>query len=317
MERRDFLKTLALGGMTLALNPLSALANKVSSSARVVSDEANQLTILHCNDVHSHIDPFPADDKNFPNMGGYARRASLISHTREQVGADHMLNFESGDMFQGTPYFNIYKGKVEISLMNEMGVDAVTIGNHEFDNGLNALVDRINEANFPFVCANYNFTNPRALASIKPYTIFNRAGKRIGVFGLGVKIEGLISPMNVDGTTYSDPIAVANDMAAYLKNTEKCDFVIALSHIGHIMLDQVDDVHLAAASHNIDLILGGHTHTFLQKPEIHKNADGRDIIINQAGYGGLSMGRIGITFDNSSSEYTWAMNSMTHNYTIG
>lgn len=316
MERREFLKSLAIGGLSLALDPFSALAGKVGGQTRVLSDEATQLTILHCNDVHSHIDPFPADDPHFPNMGGFARRASLINHTRQQVGGDHMLIFECGDMFQGTPYFNIYKGKVEISLMNEMGVDAVTIGNHEFDNGLNALVDRMQEAKFPFICSNYTFTNQRALDTVKSYQVFNRAGKRIGVFGLGVKIEGLIAPKNVDGTTYSDPIATANDMAAYLKNVEKCDFVIALTHIGYMMSDHVDDVHLAAASRDIDLILGGHSHTFLTKPEMHANAEGREIIVNQAGYGGLCMGRIGINFDDNG-DYAWAMNSMSYNQTIG
>lgn len=316
MERREFLKNIALGGLALALNPLSALASKTSSSARVVVDNSAHLTILHCNDVHSHIDPFPINDPKFPGMGGYARRASLIRHTQESVGKENMLVFESGDMFQGTPYFNLYKGKVEIELMNKMGVDAVTIGNHEFDNGLNALVDRMQEANFPFICSNYTFTNERALKTVKSYQIFERAGKRIGVLGLGVKIDGLISPRNTDGTIYNDPIAVGNETAAYLKNVEKCDFVIALTHLGHIMTTHVDDVHLAGASTDIDLILGGHTHTFLTKPEYYPNANGKEIIVNQAGYGGLCVGRIEIIFDGDKLN-AWRMPDTSINVAIG
>lgn len=319
MERREFLKGLAIGGLTLALNPLKALASKAKDSASVIADNTPNLTILHCNDVHSHIDAFPDNDPNFPGMGGYSKRAALITHTRNQVGADNMLNFECGDMFQGTPYFNIYKGKLEISLMNEMGVDAVTIGNHEFDNGLDALVDRMDEANFPFICSNYTFTNQRALNKVKQYQIFIRAGKRIGVFGLGVKIEGLIAPKNADGTIYEDPIKVANDMALYLKNVEHCDLVIVLSHIGFVMTNQVDDVRLAAASKNIDFILGGHTHTFIQKPEVIQNAEGKRVVINQAGHSGLCVGRINIAFANGDvdDDLAWAMTSMTHNHTIG
>lgn len=316
MERREFLKNIALGGLALALNPLSALARKTSSTARVVADNSAHLTILHCNDVHSHIDPFPINDPKFPGMGGYARRAELIRHTKESVGRENMLVFESGDMFQGTPYFNLYKGKVEIELMNKMGVDAVTIGNHEFDNGLNALVDRMNEAKFPFICSNYSFTNERAQQTVKQYQIFERAGKRIGVFGLGVKIEGLISPRNADGTIYTDPISVGNDTAAYLKNVEKCDLVIALTHIGHIMTTQVDDVHLARASTDIDLILGGHTHTFLTMPEYYANANGKEIIVNQAGYGGLCVGRIELVF-NGDEQNAWNMPDSSLNVAIG
>lgn len=315
MERREFLKNIALGGLALALNPLSALAGK-SAHAKVVTDNRALLTILHCNDVHSHIDPFPVNDPKFPGMGGYARRASLIKHTQENVGRNNMLLFECGDMFQGTPYFNLYKGKVEIELMNKMGVDAVTIGNHEFDNGLNELVNRMQEANFPFICSNYSFTNERALKTVKSYQIFERTGKRIGVFGLGVKIDGLISPRNTDGTTYRDPIEVGNETAAYLKNVEKCDFVIALTHIGYIMTSQVDDIHLAKASSNIDLILGGHTHTFLTKPEYITNANGREIIVNQAGYGGLCMGRIEILFEEDKLN-AWRMPDASINVAIG
>ncbi|MDO4462253.1 MAG: metallophosphatase [Bacteroidia bacterium] len=319
MERREFLKGLVLGGMALTLDPLKALAGEARKSAKVLGDNSSNLTILHCNDVHSRIDAFPMEDPNFPGMGGYAKRASLVKHTRETVGKDNVLNFECGDMFQGTPYFNIYKGKLEISLMNEMGVDAVTIGNHEFDNGLDVLVDRMEEANFPFICSNYTFKNQRALNTVKQYQVFERAGKRIGVFGLGVKIEGLIAPNNADGTIYENPIRVANDMALYLKNVEKCDLVIALSHLGYVMSGNQDsDVRLAAASRNIDFILGGHTHTFLHKPEVHQNADGKRIVINQTGHSGLSVGRINVTFTDAPTEdgLAWQLTSMSHNHTI-
>lgn len=288
-NRRTFLKQLGALALCLTASPLSA-AKRVSKLG------SRRITILHTNDVHSRIEPFPATDKKYPNMGGYARRKAYIDAVRNE--GNQVLVFECGDMFQGTPYFNFYKGKLEIDLMNRMGVDAVTIGNHEFDNGLQVLCDRMEEAKFPFLCANYQFKNARAQGLVKPYTIFERAGIKIGVFGLGVKIEGLINPNNTDGTVYNDPVECATRISDELRS-KGCDVVIALSHLGFNTSSGADDIAVARATTNIDMILGGHSHTFLHTPEMVTNKTGKQVMINQVGFAGICVGRIDIDIDDN------------------
>lgn len=283
ISRRSFLKS--VGALAFAASPLGGLL----SSCKVGEERSQHLTILHTNDVHSHIDPFPEDDPRYHGLGGYARRQSLIDNTIAKVGADNVMVFESGDMFQGTPYFNYYRGMLEMQLMNRMHVDGVTIGNHEFDNGVESLCKCMEAANFPFINANYDITDSRARGLVKPYKIFERGGMRVGVFGLGVKLAGLVGPRNCKGFTYNDPVDVARDMSKKLRN-EGCDLVIALTHIGHEMYDQIDDVTLAKTDVDIDLILGGHSHTFLPNAVHVKNANGKDIVINQVGFGGINVG---------------------------
>lgn len=301
-DRRDFIKKIgalmlctAAGSSEWAKAAIGAKSSNVASVAT-----PRHLTILHTNDVHSHIDPFPADDPKYPNLGGYARRKAYIDSVRNE--GNEVLVFECGDMFQGTPYFNFYKGKLEISLMNQMGIDAVTIGNHEFDNGLDVLCDRMEEANFPFINTNYNFIHQRARSIVVPHKVFSKCGIRIGVFGLGVEVNGLITDANLQGTTYSDPIVVAQQTADYLRSQQNCQMVIALSHLGYDMKTQVDDVVVAAQTNGIDIILGGHSHTFLPEPVVVTNKDGKNVVINQVGFGGINVGRIDVVVNNVQNE---------------
>lgn len=275
-------------------NPLGA-AEQMSA----ITKRERQLTILHTNDVHSHIEPFPLTDPKYAGLGGFARRKAYVDKVRAE--GNDVLVLDCGDIFQGTPYFNMYGGKLEIDLMNKIGVDAATIGNHEFDNGVDALCDRMEEADFPFVNANYTFENERAKHLVQPYTIFERCGRKIGVFGLGIKIEGLINMRKAAGTQYSDPFEVSNRIADDLRQ-QGCSLIIALSHLGYVMHDQPDDVAVAANSHNIDMILGGHTHTFLPEPVAVANADGRKVWINQVGFAGINVGRIDVVFNDLTDE---------------
>ncbi len=304
INRRDFLKK--IGFAAIAASPVASLL----SSCSVKSERQPSLTILHTNDVHSRIDPFPADDPRYHGLGGYARRKKLIDNTRLKKGENNVLVFESGDMFQGTPYFNFYKGMAEMSLMNQMHVDAVTIGNHEFDNGVQALCDCMEKANFPFINSNYEISDERARSLVLPYKIFERAGLRIGVFGLGVKLAGLVGPRNCQGFTYRDPILTAIETASLLRK-KGCCFVIALSHIGYSMVNQVDDVALAKSNADIDVIIGGHTHTFLPQPVIINNALGRSVIVNQVGFGGINVGQLEFSFlENSKFNLASAHNKI-------
>lgn len=252
-----------------------------------------QLTVLHSNDVHSQIDPFPENHSRFPDKGGFARRLSYIQQVRRDD--PDVLVFDSGDFFQGTPYFNFYKGKLEIELMNRMGVDAVTIGNHEFDNGLDMLSQRISEAHFPFVSANYEFHHPALKNQVMPYVVLERKGVRIGVFGLGVQLDGLVNAKQMGDTVWLEPVAVAQRISQHLKQKERCDVVIALSHLGYSMNNGQDDKAIAAQTDCIDFILGGHTHTLLQKPEEVINRVGKKVWINQVGYSGVYLGHLNIS----------------------
>ena len=295
-NRRTFLKQIGALSLAFTCDPLNAIANK-HVKANTLS---RRITILHTNDVHSHIDPIQADNIGNIHIGGFARRKTYIDKVRNEV--DNLLVLECGDMFQGTPYFNIYKGKLEIELMNKMGIDAVTIGNHEFDNGLDELYKRIKEANFPFLNANYDFKDHKIASVVKPYKIFEKAGMKIGVIGIGVKLDGLVSYTNYGETTYSDPIETANTLAKELRNNG-CNLIIVLSHIGYKMTNLPDDILLARSSTDIDIILGGHTHTLLHQPTEVKNKNGRIVVINQVGSHGINMGRIDITIaeDNTLS----------------
>lgn len=259
------------------------------------------ITILHTNDTHSHIDHFPADDPDYPNQGGVARRAYLIDTIRKENPNTILL--DAGDIFQGTPYFNYYGGELEFKLMSMMRYDATTLGNHDFDNGLNGLLAQMPYAKFDFVCANYVFVNTPLKDYIKPYKIFVRGECKIGVFGLGIELQGLVNKKNYENTVYVDPIEVAQKITKELKEQEKCDIIICLSHLGYHYPDKpekVSDLILAKNTEHIDLIIGGHTHTFLDKPVIVKNRDNKDVMINQVGCYGINLGRIDFYFDDES-----------------
>ncbi|WP_266368122.1 bifunctional metallophosphatase/5'-nucleotidase [Tellurirhabdus rosea] len=283
-NRRQFLKLLGGVAVVGSISP-EALAGPKSSS----------LTILHTNDVHSRLDPFPQDGSRNAGRGGVARRAALIQRIRQEQ--KNVLLFDAGDVFQGTPYFNVYKGEPEILAMNRMGYDAGAIGNHDFDGGIDNMRDQFAKAKFPFLVANYDFKNTVMDGKTEAYKIFTKDGVRVGVFGLGIRPEGLIPASLYKETKYLDPVEIANDTAARLRGEKKCDYVICLSHLGFEYRDQtVSDKKLAAATRNIDLIIGGHTHTFLDAPVSVNNPDGKPVLINQVGWAGLNLGRIDLTF---------------------
>jgi len=290
MKRREFLKGSISSGVLLSAGGFS-----LSSFQSIGS---KQLTVLHTNDVHSYIDPFPADHPKNPNMGGVARRAALIEKIRSEN--PNVLLLDSGDIFQGTPYFNYYGGELEFKLMSMMKYDLATIGNHDFDNGIDGLYAQLPNATFEFVSANYDFKNTIMDGHVKPYKIFDKNGIRVGVFGLGVELEGLVDKRNSKETVYHDPVSVAQEMSRVLKHEKKCDLIICLSHIGYQYKNEPDkicDTKLATLTKDIDLIIGGHTHTFLDKPTILKNIDEKDVLVNQVGCYGINLGRIDFYFD--------------------
>jgi 5'-nucleotidase len=294
MKRRDFIQKTVATSTLLSLGGLS-----LSSFS---TPDVKKITILHTNDVHSHIDPFPADDPRNANKGGVARRAAVIDAIRKEN--TNVLLLDAGDIFQGTPYFNYYGGELEFKLMSMMQYDLATIGNHDFDNGIDGLLAQMPHAKFEFVNANYDFKNTVLDTLIKPYKIFNKEGVKIGVFGLGVELEGLVDAKLYKETKYYNPIEIAQDITQVLKEKEKCDLIICLSHLGFKYKDEPEkasDINLAKKTKNIDLIIGGHTHTFLDKPLVEKNAEGKDVLINQVGCYGINLGRVDFYLDTNNN----------------
>ena len=287
MKRKDFIgKTLATSVLLGAGSfPFEAFA----------AGGLQKLTILHTNDTHSRIEPFPADSK-YPNMGGVAARAALVKKIRGEE--KNVLLFDSGDIFQGTPYFNYFRGKLEMELMSMIGYDAATIGNHDFDAGLDGLEKQLPYADFPLLTCNYDFSGTVMEGKTKPFEIFQTNGIKTGVFGLGIELEGLVPTKLFGKTKYKDPVKAANKIAASLKREHGCDFTVCLSHLGYDYgTPKISDVALAKESENIDLILGGHTHTFFEKPVMANNKKNHPVIINQVGWAGLVLGKIDVMFD--------------------
>ena len=294
MERRKFLSRTAASSAFIGLGGLTMHSCQ--------DHQKKHITILHTNDVHSHIDPFPSDHTNFPNMGGVARRATLVETIRKEN--PNTLLFDAGDIFQGTPYFNFYGGELEFKLMSMLKYDAATIGNHDFDNGIEGLAAQLPYADFEFLSANYDFTNTIMHGHVKPYRTFLRDGVKIGVFGLGIELNGLVTKKLYQETRYLDPIEMAQTISTKLKEEEKCDLVICLSHLGYEYKNpqKPDDLKVAAQTENIDLIIGGHTHTFLDRPTVVKNRKGEDILVNQVGCFGVNLGRIDFYFEPGNSK---------------
>lgn len=293
MKRRNFIKNTAATSALLSLSGLS-----LSSFSSI---KEKKITILHTNDVHSHIDPFPENHPRNPSMGGVARRANIIEQIRKEE--ENVLLLDAGDIFQGTPYFNYYGGELEFKLMSMMKYDLATLGNHDFDNGIDGFFAQLPNANFDFVSANYDFKNTELNGIVKPYKTFLKDGIKIGVFGLGIELEGLVDKKLYKETKYYNPIEVATDITKTLKETEKCDLIICLSHLGFDYKNEKDkpsDLKLAAATQDIDLIIGGHTHTFLDKPVIKTNKVGKQVVINQVGAYGINLGRIDFYFSDET-----------------
>ena len=265
-------------------------------SGLLASEEAIKLTILHTNDVHSRLDPFPMDGSANAGKGGVAARASLIQQIRQKE--EHILLLDAGDIFQGTPYFNIFKGEPEMKAMQMMGYDAGVMGNHDFDAGLENFVKQLTvHGKFPILMSNYAFERTPMEGIVQPYKIFNKGKLKIGVTGVGIELQGLV-PENLFGNTvYLDPIANVNKVANYLKNDKKCDLIICISHLGDKYSDnKVSDEVLARETSNIDLILGGHTHRFFDKPRVYSNKLGQQVLVNQVGWGGIQLGRLDYVF---------------------
>ena len=251
-----------------------------------------QLVILHTNDTHSQILPVNTQlpDTMKAGRGGFLRRIAMLQE--ERAKNPDLLYFDSGDFFQGSAFFTLFKGEVEVGLMNQMGIDAATIGNHEFDNGLENMAVVFRKAKFPIVCANYDFTGTPVAGLVKPYVIIKREGVKIGVFGLSPKMKGLVSDKNCVGVKYLDPARVALETATMLKQKEKCDMVICISHLGWNSNRGEDDQYMIQGSRNIDLVLGGHTHTYFRQLEYENNMDGRPVPVDQNGKAACFIGRL-------------------------
>jgi len=289
MNRRKFISNTAATSALVGLGglPLVSCSN----------DSKKHITILHTNDVHSHIDAFPKNHSEFPNLGGLARRAALVDAIRKENS--NTLLFDAGDIFQGTPYFNFYGGELEFKLMSMLKYDAATIGNHDFDNGLNGLYAQLPHAKFDLLSANYDFSNTTMNGHTKPYKIYLRDGIKIGVYGIGIALEGLVSER-----LYKETIYLALDTERILKEEVQCDLVICLSHLGYeyeAWEKKPDDLTLASKTNYTDLIIGGHTHTFLDKPAIIRNNKDKEVLVNQVGCFGLNLGRVDFYFDSSKN----------------
>ncbi len=274
--RRLLISTLLL----LAVGSLSAKGDK-------------ELVILHTNDTHSCIYPLNINlaDTLLAGRGGFLRRITMLKQEREKE--PNLLLIDSGDFSQGSPYYTLFYGDVEAELMNMMGYDVGTIGNHEFDYGLDNMARVFRKLNHPIVCANYDFTGTVVEGIVKPYIVLERKGVKLGIFGLSPQLEGLVAQANYEGVTFLDPIEKANEMADILRNKEKCDIVICVSHLGwNTDPNYIGDNQVIEQSRGIDIVLGGHTHTYLEKLEYVLDADGKPVAVDQNGKHGIYIGKL-------------------------
>ena len=299
LNRRNFLTTSLLGGAGLALAsgwPASwafspTLAAFIKPELKPGKGET-LLTFLHTNDQHSQIDPLPANDRN-AGKGGVARRATLVKMIRQE--SPNTLLLDAGDAFQGTPYFNLYKGEVEMKAMSAIGYDAMTLGNHDFDNGVEALASAMEFANFDFVSTNYDVRGTLLEKRVKPYLARELGGIKIGILGFGIKLEGLNPPESFKGVKILDPLRTATEGVKLLREELKCQMVVAASHMGYYPDPKAGDfgeLQLAEQLDGIDFIASGHTHTFMEKPVIAKQPGGGQTVIFQVGKSGIYLGRV-------------------------
>jgi 5'-nucleotidase len=305
MKRRRFIRNMVTGSAALW----------TLTSATQLAKSRRKLTILHTNDTHSHIDPFPENHRKYAGKGGVERRLRLIQLIRE--AEKNVLLLDAGDIFQGTPYFNIHGGELEFRLMSKMGYDAATMGNHDFDAGIEGFEKMLPHANFPFICSNYDFKNTILNNKTKRHHIFVKEDIKIGVFGLGVELDGLVSPELYKETRYLDPIIHAQHQADSLKEAG-CQLVICLSHLGYkARRNKMCDPVLAESTTGIDLIIGGHSHTFMDQVEMHKNKKGKPVLINQVGWAGLVLGRIDFYFKDNGEADLFSSIPLNTNYPLG
>lgn len=278
----------------LLLFSFFASAQQPSSADTGEVNPGKQLIILQTSDTHSRIEPIsPEAADDYAGMGGAVRRSSFIKEIRSKH--PDVLLFDCGDISQGTPYYNLFQGEVEIKMMNLMKYDAMTIGNHEFDFGLDNMARLFRMANFPVVCSNYDVTGTVLEGLVKPYIILERSGVRIGVFGLAPRMEGLVQADKCEGIVYNNPIEVGQEMGDFLKLEKNCDVVICLSHLGIRNSYGTADEDLVSKTRNIDVILGGHSHTFMEKPMNYLNADGKNVTVSHTGKNGIFVGELKLT----------------------
>ena len=285
------LASFTLQPATVQAKVLKDSKGKKEAKAQKAPKVVKQLVVLHTNDTHSCVMPYNPNlaDTATANRGGYLRRVAMIKQERS-LNPDLLL-FDSGDFSQGSPYYSLFKGDVEVGLMNEMKYDAATIGNHEFDYGMDNMVRLFKMAKFPIVCANYDFTGTELADIVKPYVILHRKGLKIGVFGLAPQLAGLVIEKNYGCIQYLDPIQKANEMTEILKKKEKCDVIICISHLGW-NIDGTDDTEVIAASRHIDLVLGGHSHSLFQTLKYRTDLDGKQVPVDQNGKGAIWVGKM-------------------------
>jgi 5'-nucleotidase len=300
--RRDFLRTAAVAGLSLPMARSSSLFRwrdpSMSIAAPLLEPLAGEtlITILHTNDTHSQIDPILDNDKTYGGKGGVARRATLVKRVRKEN--PNTLLIDAGDVCQGTPYFNYYRGEVEYKAMSLIGYDAGTIGNHEFDNGVESLAKALTFANFDIVSTNYDVRGSALESKVKTHVVKTVGGVRVGLFGMGISPTGLITPDNFKPLKYLDPVRMARGVTKLLREQEKCELVLGMSHLGYYtnpQHDEVGDTQVAAQVDGIDFIASGHTHTFMEKPVLQKTPSGKDTIVFQVGRSGIYVGRVDFT----------------------
>lgn len=305
MNRRSFIRNGLAGsaGLSLGLTPFG-LAGK---------NDLITISILHTNDLHCHIEPFSDGNKNTEWKGGLARISKMVKEMKSEN--PNSLLFDAGDMFQGTPYYNYFKGELMLKLMSAAGFDAGTIGNHEFDDGLEGILNSLPGAGFPLINSNYDFSDTILAGKFPRWKIFKKEGIRIGVYGLGIELKGLVADKNFGSVIYNDPLSTAIEMETFLRNDKKCNLVVCLSHLGYRYGgNKISDLVLAAETSATDLIVGGHTHTFLEAPVIEKNKAGKQVLVNQASWGGMVLGKIDFVFEPSGNMQQYAV---TNNLIMG
>lgn len=286
LTRRQFIRNTLIAGAGLYALPSLAQNSNIT-----------RLTILHTNDLHCHFEPFPENDPKYPGKGGMNRISAYVKQLRKYD--PELLLLDSGDFSQGTPYYNFFKGEVVLKLMSEMGYNASTIGNHEFDSGLESFREVMQYASFPIISSNYDFSDTPINGMIKKHLIIERKGIRIGLYGLGIELQGLVGKSVCGNTKYLEPLEVALETEDYLRYQEKCDFIICLSHLGHEYdSPKISDVIMARETYETDLILGAHTHTFLNSPVEFTNKNKRPVVVNQVGWAALMLGQLEFFFEN-------------------
>lgn len=300
-NRRDFLKITGGLGIIAATGFLPFKLFGEEGTDQTI------ITILSTNDMHSRIDPFPSNDKKNAGLGGMARRGTIVNSIRQE--GNEVLLLDAGDIFQGTPYYNVYKGELELKIMSKMGYDAATLGNHEFDDGIANINKQIKHANFPFICSNYDLSKTELAGKTKKSITFQKGEVKVGIYGLGIEPKGLISRKNYGDLIFNDPLETALEMEEQLKN-ENCQLIIALSHLGFSYESKkVSDLKIAAATKYTDLIIGGHTHTFLDQAKIVKNQINQDVIVSQTGWGGINLGRTDFIFTKKFTQKVSVLNT--------